>query len=104
MHHVTHILFGLTLGKVKLCQVSSLYDTCDILKWDLAPFASCPEKAHPHGVKVKPVDVNSSTSMDFGIENNKKHHKFKVGDHVKISKYKNIFAKSIIEIGQKKCL
>ena len=65
---------------------------------------AAPKRPILNGVKVKPVDVNSSTSMDFGIENNKKHHKFKVGDHVKISKYKNIFAKSIIEIGQKKCL
>ena len=41
---------------------------------------------------MKPVDVKSSTYIDFGVENNEKDPKFQVGDHVKISKYKNIFA------------
>ena len=38
---------------------------------------------------MKPIDVN-----DFGKEVNDNDPKFKVGDHVRISKYKNIFAKS----------
>ena len=44
-------------------------------------------------VKIKHVDINSSTYINFGIEYNKKDPKFKIGDHVLISKYKNIFAK-----------
>ena len=44
-------------------------------------------------IKMKAVDVKSSTYIDFGTENNAKFPKFKIGDHVKISKYKNIFAK-----------
>ena len=44
-------------------------------------------------IKMKPVNVNSNTYIDFGIENNDKYSKVKVGDHVKISKYKNVFAK-----------
>ena len=35
----------------------------------------------------------SITCNDFDVENNDKDPKFKVGDHVRISKYKNIFAK-----------
>ena len=35
-------------------------------------------------IRVKPVDVNSSTYIDFGLENNEKHPKFEVGDHVRI--------------------
>ena len=31
--------------------------------------------------------------IHFGLEYNKKNPKFKVGDHVRISKYKNSFAK-----------
>ena len=31
--------------------------------------------------------------IDFNKENNQKGLRFKVGDHVRISKYKNIFAK-----------
>ena len=37
---------------------------------------------------MKPVDVKSSTYVDFGIENNEKDPKFKVGDDVTIFKYK----------------
>ena len=44
-------------------------------------------------IKIKPVAVKSSTSIDFIKENNEKDPKFKVGDIVIISKYKNIFAK-----------
>ena len=39
------------------------------------------------------VDVNPSTYIDFGIENNDKDPKFKVGGNIIISKFKNIFAK-----------
>ena len=44
-------------------------------------------------IKVKPVDVNNNAYIDFGKEVNDKDPKFKVGDHVRISKYKNVFAK-----------
>ena len=43
--------------------------------------------------KMEPVDVKDSTYIDFEEEVNDKDPKFKVGDHVRISKYKNIFAK-----------
>ena len=45
-------------------------------------------------IKMKLVDVKSNTHIDFNKENNKEEPKFEVGDHVRISKYKNIFAKS----------
>ena len=44
-------------------------------------------------IKMKPVDVKDNTYIDFKKEVNDKDPKFKVGNHVKISKYKNIFAK-----------
>ena len=43
--------------------------------------------------KIKPVDVNNNTYIDFKKEVNDKDPKLKVGDRVRISKYKNIFAK-----------
>ena len=43
-------------------------------------------------IKVKPNDVKSSTYIDFNKENNKEGPKFKVDDHVRISKCKNIVA------------
>ena len=44
-------------------------------------------------IKMKPIDVKDNTYIDFEKEVNDKNPKFKVGDHVRISKYKNIFAK-----------
>ena len=44
-------------------------------------------------IKMKPVDVKDNTYIDFKKEINDKDPKFKVGDHVRISKCKNIFAK-----------
>ena len=44
-------------------------------------------------IKMKPVDVKDNTYIDSSKEVNDKNPKFKVGDPVRISKYKNIFAK-----------
>ena len=41
---------------------------------------------------MKPIDVKDNTYIDFGKEVNDKDSKFQVGNHVRISKYKNIFA------------
>ena len=42
---------------------------------------------------MKPVDVRSSSYIGSSKENNGKYPKFEIGDIVRISKYKNIFAK-----------
>ena len=44
-------------------------------------------------IEMKRIDVKDNAYIDFKIEVNDKDPKFKVGDHVRISKYKNIFAK-----------
>ena len=44
-------------------------------------------------IKMKPVHVEDNAYIDFKKEVNDKDPKFKVGDHVRISKNKNIFAK-----------
>ena len=44
-------------------------------------------------IKMKPVNIKDNTYIDFKKEVNDKHPKFKVGDNVRISKYKNIFGK-----------
>ena len=44
-------------------------------------------------VKMKPVDVKNNKYIDSSKKVNDKDPKFKVDDHVRISKYKNIFAK-----------
>ena len=44
-------------------------------------------------IKMKPADVKDNTYINVKKETNDKNPRFKVGDHVRISKYKNIFAK-----------
>ena len=44
-------------------------------------------------IKMKAVDVMDDSYAEYNEDFNKKDPKFKVGDHVRISKYKSIFAK-----------
>ena len=44
-------------------------------------------------IKMKSIDVKDNTYINFGKESNNRDPKFKVGDHVRISKQKKIFAK-----------
>ena len=44
-------------------------------------------------IKMKPVDVKSKPYNDSSKEINDKNPKFKIDDNVRISKYKNAFAK-----------
>ena len=44
-------------------------------------------------IKIKPIDVTGDSYAEYNEDFNKKDPKFKTGDHVRISKYKNIFAK-----------
>ena len=43
-------------------------------------------------IKMKPINITSDSYAEYNEDSNKKDPKFKVGDHVRISKYKNIFA------------
>ena len=42
---------------------------------------------------MKLIDVNSSTYVDSGVQNNDEDPKFKVRDHIRLSKYEKVFAK-----------
>ena len=44
-------------------------------------------------IKMKLNDVKTSTYVDVEFQRGYKDAKFEVGDHVRISKYKNIFSK-----------
>ena len=44
-------------------------------------------------IKMKPIDVKDYTYTNTDKEVNNKDPKFKIGHYVRISKYKNIFAK-----------
>ena len=47
-------------------------------------------------IKIKPTDVTGDSYAEYNEDFNKKGPKFKVNDHVRISKYKNIFAKGYV--------
>ena len=45
---------------------------------------------------MKPIDVTDDSYVQYNQDFNKKGPKFKVNDHVRISKYKNVFAKGYV--------
>ena len=47
-------------------------------------------------IKIKPIDVTGDSYVEYNEDFNKKGAKFKVNDYVRISKYKNIFAKGYV--------
>ena len=47
-------------------------------------------------VKMKPIDVRNDSYAEYNEDFNKKGPQFKVNDHVRISKYKNIFAEGYV--------
>ena len=65
--------------KVYIDEVDDIFDKCNNIYHRI--------------IKMKPIAVMSITCIGYDVENNDKDPKFKGGDHVKISKYKNIFAK-----------
>ena len=44
-------------------------------------------------IKMKPIDVKFDSYGEYNVDCNEKDCKFKIGDHVRILNYKNIFAK-----------
>ena len=44
-------------------------------------------------IKLKPEDVKAGSYAEYNVDSNEKDPKFKVGVHVRMSKYKNTFAK-----------
>ena len=48
---------------------------------------------HHEATKMKPVDVGDDSFAEYNEEFNEKDPKFKLGYHVRISKFKNVFPK-----------
>ena len=42
-------------------------------------------------IKMKPIDITYDSYAEYNEYSNEKGPKFKIGDHVRISKYKNHF-------------
>ena len=47
-------------------------------------------------IKMKPIDVKSDSFAEYNEESNEKDPRFKAGNHVESSKYKNIFSKGYV--------
>ena len=47
-------------------------------------------------IKMKSFDIKSSKYIDFNKENDKEEPKLEVGDHVRISKHKNVLIKGYV--------
>ena len=71
--------------------MTSISKNIYIDKWD--DIVDEYNNAYHRSIKMKPVDVKDTTDINFEKEANNKGPKFKVRDHVRISEYKNIFAK-----------
>ena len=56
-----------------------------------------------NAIKMKPIDVGDNKRVHIDVHN-EKDSRFKVGDRVRISKFKNIFAKGYTLIGAEKYL
>ena len=50
--------------------------------------------AYHRKIKMKLIDVKDNTYINIGKEVSGKDSKFKIGDHVRVSKYKSTFAKA----------
>ena len=48
-------------------------------------------------IKIKPIDITSDSDAEHNEDSNEKDPRFKIGNYVGISKYKNIFAKGHTE-------
>ena len=44
-------------------------------------------------IKIKPIDTKFDSHAEYNVDSNEKHPKFKIGDHLRVSRYENIFAK-----------
>ena len=55
-------------------------------------------------IKMKPIDLKSSTHINSSKEVNDKDPQFEIGDIVRISKYKKFSQKVMFDTGLKKCL
>ena len=49
-----------------------------------------------NSIKMKPKDDKNDNLIKYFEEFNKKNPKFEIGDHVRISKYKNVFSKGYL--------
>ena len=83
-------------GLLKLYKISflSIWQLFQIVYFDvLDGIVDKYNNTYYKAIRMKPMDVESNSYAEYNVDSNVKGPKFKIGDHVKISKYENIFAK-----------
>ena len=80
----------LELGKIRFSSTWQLFQRMFILMLD--DIVNKYNTVH-RTIKMKPTDVTSDSYAEYNEDSNEKDPEFEVGDRVRISKYKNIFAK-----------
>ena len=61
------------------------------------------DKYH-NSIQKKCIDVKSNSFAEYNVDSNAKGPKFKIGDQVRISKYKTFLLKNMLLICQKRFL
>ena len=88
------IMHGLFLYKIKGVTITDAFQ-------NILGESNCKSKkiwvnTYHSTIEMKRNEIKPSLYFEFGMINNDKDPKFKYGDHLRISKYKNIFAKSYV--------
>ena len=86
----------MTSGSKNVYDIS--FKKCLYFLYELDDIVNKYNNAYHKLIKMRPTDVKSNTYIDSSKEINNKDPKFKIGNIVKISKYKSIFAKCAVGI------
>ena len=81
----------LKLWKIRFVSTCSCFKKC--LLHVLDDIVNKYNNTFQKSIEMKPIDIKSNSYGEYNVHSNEKKIKFKVGDHVRISKYKNIFPK-----------
>ena len=87
-----NILKGLVELKKRFANIRELCQKLYIVMFQMILLIKYNKTFHK-AIKIKPTDVKRDSYSDQNVDSNEKDPKFKIGDHVRLLRYKNIFAK-----------
>ena len=87
-----NILKGLVELKKRFASIRKLCQKLYIVMFQMILLIKYNKTFHK-AIKIKPTDVKRDSYSDQNVDSNEKDPKFKIGDHVRLLRYKNIFAK-----------
>ena len=87
-----NILKGLVELKKRFASIRELCQKLYIVMFQMILLIKYNKTFHK-AIKIKPTDVKRDSYSDQNVDSNEKDPKFKIGDHVRLLRYKTIFAK-----------